>query len=177
MLTLRFKKVPDAHASLTVVRTDGSSDCASIGPAEGFGPVHDLAHAVVESQLNLSGGFLGLLAQGAAFAEFDRGALARIGVDAVRAEAIAGLLSLEAMTGHRLTLMDFNDTVATKCGEMRPGYRPMDLTPTVLHAMRAELASLRRRWLALEPGESLELQLELLAPGRRSQASDRSTVT
>jgi len=164
MLTLRFKKTLDADATLTLVRPDGSSAWARIGAVDGFGPVHDMAHLVVERQLLLENGFLGLVARGANFADFEEGAAARIGPDAVRAEAIAGLLSLESITGHRLTLADFNDAVAEKCGAMRPGYRVPDLAPTALHALRSELMVLRRQWDALDPGATLELQFGEAVP-------------
>jgi hypothetical protein len=158
MLTLRFKKTLDATATLTLVRPDGSSTWAGMGRPDGFGPVHDMAHLVVERQLLLFNGFLGLVAQGASFSDFEFDAAARVGPDAIRAEAIAGLLSLEAITGHRLTLAAFNDAVSSKCSELRPGYRVADLTPSGLHALRSELAALRRQWNALDPGATLEMR-------------------
>jgi hypothetical protein len=158
MLTLRFKKTLESDATLTLIRADGSAAWARIGSVDGFGPTHDMAHVVVERQLLLINGFLGLVAQGANFADFEDGSPSRIGPDAVRAEAVAGLLSLEFITGHRLTLAAFNDAVATKCSEMRPGYRAPDLTPTALHALRSELTALRRQWDALDAGATLELR-------------------
>jgi hypothetical protein len=158
MLTLRFKKTLDAEATLTLIRADGSAAWARIGAVDGFGPMHDMAHVVVERQLLLINGFLGLVAQGANFADFEEGAASRVGPDAVRAEAVAGLLSLELITGQRLTLAAFNDAVVEKCREMRPGFRAPDLTPTALHALRSELTALRRQWDALDPGATLELQ-------------------
>jgi hypothetical protein len=157
-LTLRFKKTLDDGATLTLIRPDGSFTRARIGPAEGFGPMHDMAHLVVERQLLLVNGFLGQVAQGASFAEVDSDVSSRTGPDAVRADAIAGLLSLEAITGHRLTLGVFNDAVSAKCGEIRPGYRVPDLIPTALHALRSELNALHRQWEALDPGATLEVR-------------------
>jgi hypothetical protein len=158
MLTLRFKKTLDADATLTLVRPDGSTAWAPIGSAEGFGPMYDLAHVVVERQLMLFDAFLARVAQGASFADFGEGAAARIGPDAIRAEAVASLLSLEAITGRSLTLTAFNDAVREKCAAMRPGYHAPDLVPSGLHALRSELASLRREWEALDPGATLELK-------------------
>jgi hypothetical protein len=158
MLTLRFKKTLDADATLTLVRPDGSIAWTPIGATEGFGPMHDLAHVVVERQLVLVDALLARVARGANFTDFEEGAAVRIGPDAIRAEAVANLLSLEIVTGQRLTLTVFNDAVREKCVAMRPGYHVPDLTPTALHAMRSELASLRREWDALDPGATLELQ-------------------
>jgi hypothetical protein len=158
MLTLRFKKTLDAGATLTVIRADGSAAWVALGAAEGFGPMHDMAHVVVERQLVLPNGLLSLVAQGASFTDFEEGSAARFGPDAVRAEAVAGLLALETLTGQRLTLGAFNDAVTAKCRDLRPGYRAPDLTPTALHALRSELSSLRRQWEALDPGAFLELR-------------------
>jgi hypothetical protein len=158
MVTLRFKKTLDAGASLTLIRQDGSTAWIPIGPVDGVGPMHGLAHVVVERQLLLSRALLGRVAQGDVFTGVGDRVAGRIGPDAVRAEAVAGLLSVEAMTGRPLTLSAFNDAVQERCGEMRAGCRAPDLTPTALHALRSELASLRREWEMLEPGATLELR-------------------
>jgi hypothetical protein len=159
-LVLRFVKDGDGPATLTLLRADGSATRSPIGPSDGFGPIHDFAHFVVEGQLALVDGFLGLIARGWTLRDFDVGAAARIWPDAIRAEAIAGLLALEAMAGGRLPLAEFNDTVAAKCGAMRAGYQPAELTPTALNAMRAELAGLCRQWAALGAGATLELRFD-----------------
>jgi hypothetical protein len=157
-LTLRFKKTLDEAATLTLIRSDGSFTRTKIGPADGFGPMHDMAHLVVERQLLLTNGFLGLVAQGVSFADFESDDAGRTEPDAIRADAIAGLLSLEAITGHRLTLAVFNDAVSAKCSEMRPGFRVPDLVPTALNALRSELSALHRQWDSLDPGATLEMR-------------------
>lgn len=168
MLTLRFKKTLDADATLTLIRPDGSTAWASIGAADGAGPTRDLAHVVVERQLMLVDAYLGRVAQGASFADFGEGAAARLGPDAVLAESVASLLSLEVLNGRRLPLSAFNDAVREKCAAMRPGYHSPDLTPSMLHALRTELSSLRREWEALDPGATLELQFGRDNPGGRT---------
>jgi len=167
MLTLRFKKNLDTYATLTVVRPDGTSASAGLGAATGFGPIRDIAHVVVERQLALADGLLGLVARGASFADLDQ-SFARTAPDAVRAEAVAGLLALELVTGRRLPLGDFNDAVTSKCAELRPGYRAPDLTPTALHALRSEIGSLRRQWDALDVGAALELRFGDESPATAS---------
>jgi hypothetical protein len=59
-LKLRYKKKGDGSAAFTALRGDGSSTTAQLGKAGGFGPAHDLAHYVVESQFGIKKGFLGL---------------------------------------------------------------------------------------------------------------------
>jgi hypothetical protein len=166
VLVLRFAKDGDGPATLTFVRADGTATRSPMGRADGFGPIHDFAHLVVERQLGLTDGFLGLIARGWTLRDFDVGAAARIWPDAIRAEAIAGLLALEAVTGERLPLAEFNDTVAAKCAAMRAGYQPAELAPSALNAMRAELAALCRQWAALAAGATLELRFDPRAAWR-----------
>jgi hypothetical protein len=157
MLILRFKKTLDGNAMLTVVRPDATSASAHLGTAAGFGPIRDIAHVVVERQLLLTNGLLGMVARGASFADLDRSSTRAV-PDVVRAEAVAGTLALELMGGRRLPLGEFNDAVTLKCAELRPGYRAPDLTPTALHGLRSEIISLRRQWDALDVGAALELR-------------------
>ena len=70
MLTLRFKRTLDADATLTLIRPDGSTAWAPIGSAKGFGPMHDLAHVVVERQLLLFDALLGRVARGVSLRGF-----------------------------------------------------------------------------------------------------------
>ncbi len=158
MVILRFKRTLDGDATLTLIRPDGSTAWTPIGAADGIGPMHDLAHVVVERQLMLVDALLGRVSRGDAFTGFDDASAGRIGPHAVRGEAVASLLSLEAMTGRPLALGAFNDAVHERCAQMRPGYHAPDLTPTALHALRSEFASLRREWDMLEPGAALELR-------------------
>lgn len=166
-IVVQFAKAADGPATLTLVRADGSSTTSHLGAADGLGPLYDLAYVVVERRLALPDGYLALMARGWQFSDFEARTAAQIGPDAVRVQCIAGLLSLEAITARPLALADFNDTVAARCSETRPGFAPPDLGPTSLHAMRSELAALLRRWDALAPGQSLEVSFE---PGQLHSA-------
>jgi hypothetical protein len=159
-LLLRFKKKADAGAVLTCERADGSWTSASIGPQGGYGPVHDLAHYVVESAFGLTGGFLGLIARGWDIADFEVGAKEKIGQqpdvrDAQVAECMAGLLSGELMGGRRSPVDEFNWTIAGMMGTDAP-----TLSAEELAAFRNHLDALRSQWDALEPGQTLELAFE-----------------
>lgn len=166
-IVLQFAKLADGLATLTLVRADGSSTTSDMGAADGLGPLHDMAHVAAERRLGLPDGYLALMARGWRFSDFDVRTAGQIGPDAVRVQCIAGLLSLETVTGRPLSLADFNDAVAARCGETRPGFAPPDLGPTSLHAMRSELAALLRRWDALAPGQGLALSFE---PGQPHSA-------
>lgn len=43
-LSFHLKKRADAKAPLILIREDGTHTAGTIGVADGYGPVHDLAH-------------------------------------------------------------------------------------------------------------------------------------
>ncbi len=158
MLRLRFKKKADAGVVFTAVREDGTSTSASIGPAGGFGPVHDLTHYVVETSLGIQTGFLGLLAAGRNVEDFNRGARHWLPAEAHVAEAVAGQLSQDAMTRNPLSAEDFNWTVRDVLSRSEVVCAPPEIAADQLARMHARLAELRNRWDALAPNETLELE-------------------
>ncbi len=157
-LTIRIKKKSDGNAVLAFRRADGSVDTTSIGRHDGFGPIHDLAHYVVETKLGLENGFLGLISQGWNVLDFEKpGGTSRLPDEAVLAEFIAGHLSLEAAAGQRFSVDQFNE-VAASAAKNRPDLKVPKLTPETIRALRSGLESLMRRWFELPTGETLDLQ-------------------
>jgi hypothetical protein len=156
-LRLRFKKKADGSAVFTAVRLDGTFTSTIIGPAEGFGPVHDLAHYVVETFLGFKSGFLGLLAAGRNIEDFERGAKHWLPSEAMAAEAIAGQLSQDAATKNPLNAEDFNWTLRDTLARGSVKYPALEVSAGQLDTMRARLADVRRQWDALPYGETLEL--------------------
>ena len=159
-LTLRLKHRPDANALLVLVREDGSSTSGEIGPPQGYGPVHDLAHYVVEQALGLSEGFLGLVAAGWAIRDFEvKGTARRLPDEAALAECAAGELSRQEMMGQYSTAEEFAWALGMAMAQMeRPGAPVPAISEDAFAAMRDELAALRERWLAVRPGAMLELE-------------------
>lgn len=157
-LTFRIKKRLDASAVLTLVREDGSSTTGSIGPPGSYGPVHDLAHYVVERTLGLGEGFLGLVASGWDIGDFElKGAARQLPAEAILAEVAAGELSRQAMMWQWSSAEDYVWAVETYMRQSRPDYSMPEITPDVFDGMREELLGLRQRWNQLAPGETLEL--------------------
>lgn len=157
-LTFRIKKRPDTSAMLVLVREDGSSTSGSIGPPGGYGPVHDLAHYVVEGTLGLSEGFLGLVASGWEIADFEKkGTARRLPAEAILAEVAAGEMSRQAMMWQWSSAEDYVWAVETTVRRSQPGYTLPAITHEMFEGMRMELLELRRRWNQLAPGETLEL--------------------
>jgi hypothetical protein len=157
-LTLRIKKRPDTSAILVLVREDGSSTAGAIGPPNGYGPVHDLAHYVVERTLGLSEGFLGLVASGWEIADFERKGVAKqLPAEAVLAEVAAGEISRQAMMWQWSSAEDYAWAVRATVRQSRPGYALPEITESLFEGMRVELVELRQRWNELAPGDTLEL--------------------
>jgi hypothetical protein len=159
-LTFRIKKRLDASSVLVLVREDGSSTSGSIGPPSGYGPVHDLAHYVVERTLGLSEGFLGLVASGWDIADFEKkGTARRLPAEAVLAEVAAGEMSRQAMMWQWSSAEDYAWAVETTVHRSQPDYALPAITDDTFEGMRVELLQLRQRWNELAPGETLELPL------------------
>lgn len=160
-LAFRIRKRPDAAAQLVLLRDDGSTTVGAVGPADGYGPVHDLAHYVAERALGLSDGFLGLVASGWTIDDFEvKGAARTLPDEALLAEMVAGELSREEMTHQHSAVDDFSWGVAAWLAQSRPGYAPPPIAADALARMRAELVELRTRWHAVEPGGTLELTFD-----------------
>ena len=157
-LTFRIKKRPDTSAMLVLVRADGSSTSGSIGPPNGYGPVHDLAHYVVERTLGLSEGFLGLVASGWEITDFEKkGTARRLPAEAILAEVAAGEMSRQAMMWQWSSAEDYAWAVETTVRRSQPDYTVPAITHHTFEEMRLELLQLRQRWNELAPGETLEL--------------------
>jgi hypothetical protein len=158
-LTFRIKKRLDAHAVLVLVREDGSSTSGSIGPPGGYGPVHDLAHYVVERTLGLSEGFLGLVTSGWEITDFEKkGTARRLPAEAILAEVAAGEMSRQAMMWQWSSAEDYAWAVDTTVRKSHPGYTLPAITHDAFEEMRVELLELRQRWNELAPGDTLELR-------------------
>ena len=94
-LRIRVRKAAAGAGALTYVREDGSTTGQAATP---YFVWHDLMHWAVESVLGYRTAFLGLLADGKAISDFERGAAAWIPIEAHWAEIITGQLQ-GAQTG------------------------------------------------------------------------------
>ena len=143
---------------LTLVRADGSSTSGAIGPPNGYGPVHDIAHYVVERTLGLSEGFLGLVASGWEIRDFEvKGTAKRLPAEAILAEVAAGELSRQAMMWQWSSVDDYVWALEATVHKSQPDLVIPRITTDMFETMRAELLGLRHRWNQLTPGETLEL--------------------
>ncbi|MGH7533755.1 MAG: hypothetical protein ACREL4_10725, partial [Gemmatimonadales bacterium] len=127
-----------------------------LGPADGFGPAHDLALYAVESELGLQRGFYGLAAEGAAIGHLHIAPGASVAEEVALADAVAGVLVREAF-GHVLSVEGFNFEVGAGVAARRSGGRAPAFQGPLVEQLRTVFASLRRRWEATAPGETMQL--------------------
>jgi hypothetical protein len=178
-LSFRLKKRADSTAQLVLVREDRSFTIGDVGPPGGYGPAHDLAHYVVESTLELSEGFLGLVASGWEIPDFEiRGATALLPGEALLAECAAGQLSSEHVLGQPSTAEEFNWSMAATLGRMkRADFAPPSISEEQLAGMRALLLELHLAWCALGDGETLELTFRSGRPAGIARPSRAGSVS
>lgn len=155
-LTIRFARLPDGNASLTLLRATGGSVQLPLGPAAGFGPAHDLALFAIETELGLRRGFFGLAAEGNAIGHLHLAPGASNSEEVVLADAMAGVLARETF-GHPLSIEGFNFEVGAGVAARRSGGRAPEVGEALLERLRTVFESLRRRWEGTKEGEILEL--------------------
>lgn len=156
-MLLRLKKKADGQAVLTVVRADGSATSGRLGTG-GFGAVHDLAHYVVETTLQLKSGFYGLLAQGWNIPDFEiKGTSNRLPDEAIVTECIVGQLTNAVFGQQAPTHENFQWLVAESVQGVRPGAAVPAVDADTLRQMGTRLNALVARWRALPPDGTLEL--------------------
>jgi hypothetical protein len=166
-LRLQLKKTKDGRPSLACVRDDGTRTWARLHP---FFPVHDLTHCAVESVLGFDRGFFGLVASGWEIDAFtEKGISARLPAQVHWAESIVALLDLERAEGTISAAADLNARLAERLGGQGvPPFRP--IADAELVAIRHLRDALQGRWLALRPGDTLEVGFPTTAAdlGRRT---------
>ena len=156
-LTFRLKKRADASAQLTLIREDGSHTTGPIGSADGYFPVHDLTHYVIEQRLGLSEGFLGLVACGWEIKDFEvKGTAKLLSAETMFAENAAGELSRQILMRQPSSFEDFLWVVDTNVQRHSPGYKNPGFNETSLTEIRERMAE-SVRWRELPPGDTLEL--------------------
>jgi hypothetical protein len=159
-LNIRIKRHPDGSASITCTRADGSVTWQrQNGQLGAVFPPHDITHFAVETTLGYREGFYGLVADGWDIANFaapwPRG---EIPPEAREVELIVGCLDSERRSIDRWSAELFNEHARIYVSSTRFSDMAVPvLTDEQLDAVRALRNSLIARWVALQPGESLDL--------------------
>src|SRR5688572_28157344 len=151
-LDFHLKKRADATAQLILIREDGSYTSGAIGPAEGYGPVHDLTHYAIEQTLGLDEGFLGLCASGWEIDDFEvKGTVQRLPYQAVFAEVAAGELSRQILMRQVTSLEDFLWAVDLIMKPHGHAFERPAITAEQLVAIHAIIDAQWARWRGLPP--------------------------
>jgi hypothetical protein len=157
VLTFRLKKRADSAAQLILVRDDGSHTAGAVGPADGYGPVHDLTHYAIEQTLRLSEGFLGLVASGWEIADFEvKGTANRVPDEALFAEVAAGELSRQLLTRQVTSLEDYLWAVDISL-KQRPQFVRPAVGESQFQAIHETIRAEWLRWRELPANATLEL--------------------
>jgi len=160
-LKIRFKRHPDGSASLTCVRSDGSTTWQRQQGSYGqVFPPHDLTHYAVETTLGYRRGFYGLIADGWNIEDFAKPwPNGPIPEEAREVEMIVGFFDTERRSFARMTEAEFNDHADRFVAANRSslGTAP-HLTAEQIESVRRCRADLFTRWGQLAPGEALELE-------------------
>src|SRR3954462_971379 len=151
-LIFRQEKRANGDAQLVLVREDGSSTFGAFGPVDGYGPVHDLTHYVIEQTLGLSDGFLGLVAGGWEISDFEvKGTGKRLPQEAFFAENAAGELSRQILMRQVSSLEDYLWVLDTQIAKAGVPYQRPQITQAqfdqIVERIRGEWA----RWRDLPP--------------------------
>jgi len=156
-MRILLTKKSDGTTVLKCIRADGSETWQKNDKHAAFFALHDLTHYAVETELGISQGFFGVVADGWEINETgQRGVAARLPADALFVETVVGTLDTERASGARWTAAEFNDSLALKARtDGRPVPRP--LTDEELGRVRKRRAELFEAWHALPPGNTLEL--------------------
>jgi hypothetical protein len=153
-MQVQIKKGRDSRPTLVCIRADGTRTWSQVHP---FFPLHDLTHLAVERALGFRQGFFGLVESGWSIETFaEPSARKRMPAQALWAENIVGLLDLERGMQRRLPADELNRALTDSLTQQHvPPFRK--LNEKELAQVRALRAELDARWMALPPGETLEV--------------------
>ena len=139
-------------------RHDGSVEIADIGPLL---PHHDIAHYIVERQLQLKQGFYGNIYRGLTVAQLsDKEVIRTLPQEAMVSEVVTR--ALQSLGGGACRLDQFQDLIGLELGQM--GWvleRPLEKAE--IEQMMAEYLGLLEEWDRLREGEALVLELSVEA--------------
>lgn len=162
-LQINIKREFNKPSTLKCVRKDGSITYSKI---QIDFEIHDIAHFVVEKQLELKKAFYGLLAQGYQIDDFMLPKEERpealqpqnLPAEALATEHLVNLLTIDFMqTGGE---MDIPKTLNDILEENGLSF-PEKVTAEKIISMKKELALLMTQWNALQGNQTLEMILEL----------------
>lgn len=149
LLRIRIKKGKDGPDCLTCIRPDGTSTWQRV---QAFFPLHDLTHVAVETVLELTDGFYGLVAQGWDLENFSAPKAVRKPFPSVEVpfEDVVMGFQREHREGKEIPLEELNHHFSALPW-------PWTITSEQAGRIRALLRDLAEQWERVPVGESLEV--------------------
>ena len=151
-MKIEFRKGGDKNM-LTCSRPDGTTTWMEATP---FFVAHDLAHFVIEKQLQIVNGFYGLIASGFDITDFEKKreiTPQQLPEDSIKAELLVNLILTER--NDRKRLESFNATF-NEVSE-RYGLPNMKFDASDLDKIHNQLDEMLKRWASLPINESITL--------------------
>ena len=160
---IEIKKEVNKTSTLKCIRNDGSITYSKI---QVDFEIHDIAHYVVEKQLQLKNAFYGLLAQGYQINDFGLPKDERpealqsqnLPAEALATEHLVNLLTIDFMQTD--VKMDISKSLNEILTENNLSF-PEKVTAEKILLMKKELAVLMVKWKGLQYNQTLEMILEL----------------
>jgi hypothetical protein len=160
-MNVSITKQQDGGSVLQCVRADGSSTWQKhSGRQAHFFPLHDLTHFAVETQLEFTRGFYGLIADGWDIDDTTgKGNRGPVPAEAIAIEHIVSLLDQERGGVASWSADEFNARLEAMC--VAGGVAtPRRIGAGALDRVRKFAGDLHGRWAALAPGSTLTLTFE-----------------
>lgn len=147
MLRIEIVKRSDGSGLLRCTRDDGSAAWQKQTSHAAHFALHDMTHYAVETTLGYTRAFFGLIAEGWEMTDIGgKGVRGPLPAEATEVERIVGVFDSERNCGSLWTTEEFNS------------FAPRPLTGVEIAKVRSLRAALFRRWEAIPPGATLDLE-------------------
>ena len=141
---------------LICIRPNGTTVHSNLGPKL---PFHDIAHFVVESNLNLSSGFYGNILNGYSVEQLsDKQIIKTLGAQTWFTEITTR--ALQSLSSGSCTVEQFPILINTELQQFSINY-DFNFTQTIISQMLAGYQQLMQQWQALSEGETLNLNFAI----------------
>lgn len=150
-MKIRFGKYENGHRLICLLE-DGTTEMAALGPTL---PFHDMAHFVVERNLNLKHGFFGNIANGFSVNQLsDKNFIKTLPQESLEAEIITR--ALQSLYSGACGQADFHEMIASEFDAI--GIKStIDLNSMNIEKCLVQYANLLNQWHLLKLGEYLEI--------------------
>ena len=141
---------------LICIRPNDTTVHSNLGPKL---PFHDIAHFVVESNLNLADGFYGNILKGYSVEQLsDKQIIKTLDPQTWFAEITTR--ALQSLSSGACTTQQFSDLIKTELQQFSINY-DFNFTQTIISQMLAEYQQLMQQWQAFAEGETLNLNFAI----------------